>query len=71
MTFSMTCSCGDIMTVKAGSREKAVRNMKSLLNEARVYEHLAQKHIGGSVPTIEQVHASIEQNLKSPENSMR
>ncbi len=64
MTFSMTCSCGDKMTVRAGSREKAVRNMKSLLNETRMYEHLAQKHIGDSVPTIEQVHASIEQNLK-------
>ncbi len=65
MTFSMTCSCGDTMTVKAGSREKAVRNMKSLLNEIKVYEHMAQKHSGDAVPTIEQVHAIIDQNLKT------
>ncbi len=64
MTYSMTCSCGDRMTIKAGTREKAVRNMKALLNEAAVYEHMAQKHMRDSVPTIEQVHAIIEQNLK-------
>ncbi len=65
MTFSMTCSCGETMTVKARSREKAVRNMKSLLNEDKVYEHMAQRHIGDAVPTIEQVHAIIDQNLKT------
>jgi hypothetical protein len=53
------------MTVKAGSRDKAVRNMKSLLNEITMYEHMAQKHIGDAVPTIEQVHSVIEQNLKA------
>jgi hypothetical protein len=53
------------MTVRAGSREKAVRNMKSLLNETRVYEHMAQKHIGDAVPAIEQVHSVIEQDLKA------
>ena len=65
MTFSMTCSCGETMTVRAGSREKAVRNMKSLLNETRVYEHMAQKHIGDTVPTIKQIHSVIEQDLKA------
>ncbi len=65
MTFSVTCSCGETMTVKAGSREKTVRNMKSLFNETKVYEHMAQKHIGDAVPTIEQVHSVIEQNLKT------
>ncbi len=54
MTFSMTCSCGYVMTVKGGTREKAIRNMKSLLNETKVYEHMAQKHIGDAVPTTEQ-----------------
>ncbi len=39
--------------------------MKSLLNETKVYEHMAQKHIGDAVPTIEQVHAIIDQNLKT------
>jgi hypothetical protein len=64
VTYSMTCSCGDVMTVKGGTREKAVKNMKAFLNEATVYEHMAQKHIGDAVPTIRQVHAAIEQDLK-------
>ncbi len=64
MTYRMTCSCGDVVTTRAGTREKAVRNMKALLSEAAVYEHMAQKHIGDRIPTIEQVHAVIEQNLK-------
>ncbi len=64
MTYSMTCSCGDIMTTRAGTREKAVKNMKALLTEAAVYEHMAQKHLRDAVPSIEQVHAIIEQNLK-------
>ncbi len=65
MTYSMTCSCGDIMTVKGGTRAEAVRNMKALMNEATLYEHMAQKHISDAVPTIEQVHTVIEQSLKA------
>lgn len=65
MTYSMTCSCGDVMKVKAGTRTEAVDNMKALTNEATVYEHMAQKHIGDAVPTIEQVHSIIEQSLKA------
>ena len=65
MTYSMTCSCGDVLTVKGRTRAKAVRHMKALLSEPKLYEHLAQKHIGDSVPTIQQVHAIIEESLKA------
>ena len=64
MTYSMMCSCGDEITARGRTREKAIKKMKTLLNEAAVYEHMAQKHIGDAVPTIESVHEIIEQNLK-------
>jgi len=64
VTYSMTCSCGDVMTVRGGTREKAIKNMKAIMNEVTVYEHMAQKHIRDAVPTIQQVHTAIEQNLK-------
>ncbi len=65
MTYSLACSCGDILSVKGQTREDAVNHMKTLMSAATVYEHMAQKHIGDSVPTIEQVHEIIEQNLKA------
>jgi hypothetical protein len=64
MRYSMTCSCGDEITARARTREKAVKKMKVLLNEAKVYEHMAQKHMRDIVPSIEHVHEVIEQNLK-------
>ncbi len=64
MTYSMTCNCGDVMTVRGRTREKAVRKMKTLLNETTVYEHMAQKHMNDTVSNIRQVHAVIEQDLK-------
>jgi hypothetical protein len=65
MIYGVTCSCGDVMKVKAGNREEAVRNMKALMNEERVYEHMAQKHLRDRVPSMQHIHAVIEQNLKS------
>jgi hypothetical protein len=65
MKYSLSCSCGDIMTVRGRTRAKAVRSMKSVINEITLYEHMAQKHIGEAVPTIRQVHTAIEQNLKT------
>ncbi len=65
MKYSLTCSCGDVITVRGWTREKAVRSMKAVMNEATLYEHMAQKHIGEAVPGIKQVHAIIEQSLKT------
>jgi hypothetical protein len=65
MKYSLTCSCGDVMTVKGRTRAKAVRSMQAVMNESTLYEHMSQKHIGESVPSIQQVHAIIEQSLKT------
>lgn len=65
MTYSMTCSCGDVMTVQGNTRDEAVKNLKSLMNKEAVTEHMARKHAGGKAPTLGQVHAMIEQGLKA------
>jgi len=65
MTYSMTCSCGDVMTVQANTRDEAVKKLKSLMNEEAVTEHMARKHAGEKVPTLGQVQTMIEQGLKA------
>jgi predicted RNase H-like HicB family nuclease len=65
MTYSMTCSCGDVMTVQGGTREEAVRNMKEATTEKAVTEHMKQKHPGEKVPTVEEIRGMIEHGLKA------
>ena len=59
----MTCSCGDVMSVEAGSQEEAVGKMKGMMNEAAVAAHMTEKHPGEPEMSVAQVHATIEQNL--------
>jgi predicted RNase H-like HicB family nuclease len=65
MTYSMTCSCGDVMSVQGGTREEAVKNLKGVMNEKTVAEHMKLKHPGEEVPSVEQVYAMIDQGLKA------
>ncbi len=65
MTYTMTCSCGDVMSARGSTRAEAVSNMKKVMNEKAVAAHMAQKHPGEKVPTLEQVNAMIEQGLKA------
>lgn len=64
MTYKMTCTCGDVMTVEADSKEQADEKMKTLMNEEAVAKHFAEKHAGQPVPSIDQVHANISQDLQ-------
>ena len=64
MKFSLTCSCGDVIKVEAGTRTEAVKNLKTMMSEKSVAEHMKQKHPGETIPAIQQVHAMIEQDLK-------
>lgn len=59
----MTCSCGDVMTVEAGSREEAVGKMKGMMDETAVAAHMSEKHPGEPMMSVAQVHAMIEQGL--------
>ena len=62
--FSMTCSCGDTVTVDAANRDGAVGQLKGMMDEAGIAHHFAEKHSPSDPrPSVEQVHAMIEQTV--------
>ncbi|HEX9136690.1 MAG TPA: hypothetical protein VF905_07065, partial [Nitrospirota bacterium] len=65
MTYAMSCSCGDVLTVQGATLDEAVKNLKKIMTEQSVAEHMKQKHPGEKVPTCEQVRTMIEQGLKA------
>ena len=62
--FSMTCTCGHVMTVEASSREEAVQKMKVMMTEDMIAQHTAEKHPGEPAPSTEQVNMMIEQTIQ-------
>lgn len=61
MKYSFQCSCGDVMTVDAEGKEEAVAKLKGMMGEEQLKEHMATKHPGEPVPSVEQTHMMIEQ----------
>lgn len=61
-TFSMTCNCGDKMSVEAENREEAVTKMKGTMNQAAIDAHCAEKHPDMKLTEAE-VHAQIDEKL--------
>lgn len=61
--FSMTCTCGDVMTVDAEVREGAVSRMKAMMTPHMVESHMVEKHPGDPVPSQDQVAAMIEKGM--------
>jgi hypothetical protein len=52
------------MTVDAMNREEAVSKFKAMMSEGAIKAHMAEKHPGQPVPTVEQSHAQLEQMVK-------
>lgn len=63
-SYSMTCSCGETMSVEAPSREDAVKMLQSGMTEATIADHMKQHHAGEPVPTVAQTHAMIAELVK-------
>lgn len=59
--FSMTCSCGHVLSVDAATRSEAVGKIKAMMTPQAVAQHMAEKHPGQPVLPVSQVHAMIEQ----------
>ena len=60
--YNMTCTCGDVMSVDAASRDEAVGKLKAMMTQAAVDAHWTDKHQGQpNKPTLEQSHKMIEQ----------
>ena len=64
-TFSMTCSCGHVMSVDAPNRGEAVKKMKGTMNESAIKAHMAEKHSGKPMMSVADVHKGIEQGLQA------
>lgn len=68
MKFSMTRTCGDVMTVDATSREEAVQKFKDMMTEDAIKKHMEEKHLPTNpnepMPTVEQAHMMIKQTTK-------
>ena len=62
--YSMTCTCGQEMTVDADSREQAIEKLKGMMTEEAIAQHCAEKHPGEPVPSKEQSDEMIEQTTK-------
>ena len=58
----MTCTCGDVMSVQANSREEAVTMLQGQMTQEALDTHMSEKHPGEPVPTLEETHAMIAQN---------
>ncbi len=61
--FSMTCSCGDIMSVDAENHDEAVMKMKGMMTQEAINQHMAEKHPGDPVMSMAECHAAIEKDL--------
>ncbi len=65
MKYSMTCSCGEVSSIEAATREEAVRKLKSIMSEGVVAEHMKKNHPDEKVPTLLQAHQRIDAELKA------
>ena len=64
MKFSMKCTCGDVMTVDAANKEEAMVKFKDMMTTEMVGKHMAEKHQGEPVPSLEQIQMMITQNVQ-------
>lgn len=51
------------MKVDSPTREQAVSQLKTMMNESMIAAHMKEKHPGEPTIPVSQVHTMIEQNL--------
>ena len=63
--YTMTCTCGHEYSVEAETKEAAVEQLKGMMTEEKIAEHMAESHKPDEpVPTKEQADMMIEQTTK-------
>ena len=61
-SYSMTCTCGQVMSVDAGSRDDAVKQLQGFMTQDGLDAHMKQYHKPDEqAPTLAQAHAMIAQ----------
>ncbi|MDP3772197.1 MAG: hypothetical protein Q8Q94_02390 [bacterium] len=65
MMFSMTCDCGEKMSVEAENRDEAVMKMKAMMTQEMLQKHWTEKHAADAMPmpSLTDCHMMIEKNL--------
>jgi uncharacterized short protein YbdD (DUF466 family) len=62
--FSMTCTCGHVISVDALDREEAIQKMKGMMTPSAIAQHMSEKHPGDPVMSTKEVHTMIEQGTR-------
>ena len=52
------------MSAEAENREEAVSKIKATMTQEAVPSHMAEKHLGEPVSTLEEVHAMVEKTTE-------
>ena len=63
----MTCTCGETMSVDTADRNEAVGKFKGMMDENAIAAHMADKHPGEPVMSVDACHAMIEQQVEPKE----
>ncbi len=60
--FSMTCSCGETMSLEAPTRDAAIGMFKGGMTQEALDQHFKEHHAASEPkPTLEQAHGMIQQ----------
>jgi len=63
--FGMECSCGEMMTCEARSRDEAVRKIKGMMTGKAIAKHMKANHKPREpIPPQSQVYSMIEQGVR-------
>jgi hypothetical protein len=61
-TYSMTCSCGETMSVDAANRDEAVKTLQSWMTAGSIAQHMKDHHKPDeAIPSVDQIHGMIAQ----------
>lgn len=52
--YSMTCTCGQVFSVDAATKDEALTKMKEMMTPEAIKAHWDEKHPGQPLPTPEQ-----------------
>ena len=63
-TYTVSCSCGHDIKVNAPDMETAIRQMKMMMDGEGIEDHFDTYHKGQDIPTVDEVHAHIEQDIE-------
>lgn len=61
--YTIECTCGHDLKVQAEDREEAVAKAKGIMNEGGIADHYEEYHKGEPVPSVDEVHAHIAQDI--------